>query len=261
MTRYSKLILVLLAACAVSTASFVAVAPGNAWRSVPITTGAGGRQGATVKQENTSRFYMSARANTNAFSGKKPSLAAGRPLVRKKILPKPVVLTHERDFFRQEARLNSMESYILVSTLTASMSFGCLVGFTPHATGPRTAKLLYKAICLAIQVVSGFSTIFGLYATIIFSLTILYGKSALGVERDREYDKFLRRTVRARVHGAQCFSHSLALFALEAMLVLVERTFLNPVCSIIMGCAAAIPLVYLYRDWNLLFENKDLIYE
>lgn len=175
--------------------------------------------------------------------------------------PRPVILSHERDFFRQEARLNSMDSYVLVSTLTASMSFGCLVGFNPHSTGPRTAQLFYRSLCLAIQAVSGLSAIFGLYATIIFSLTILYGKSALGAERDREYDKFLRRTVRARVNGARCFSYSLALFALNAVLVLVERTYLHPVCSVTVGCAAAAVIFYLYQDWKLLFESKAVIYK
>lgn len=42
-----------------------------------------------------------------------------------------VYLKHERDFFRQSARLEAMDSYVLVSTLTASMSFGALLGFQP----------------------------------------------------------------------------------------------------------------------------------
>lgn len=94
-----------------------------------------------------------------------------------------VYLKHERDFFRQAARLESMESYTLVSTLTASMSFGALLGFSPAVeaamTGTLTAKLLaYRALCSLIPVIAGMSAIFGLYATIMFSLTILYGKSA-----------------------------------------------------------------------------------
>lgn len=184
------------------------------------------------------------------------STTAARTSSIKKRSPRAVFLTHERDFFRQEARLNSMDSYVLVSTLTASMSFGCLVGFSPY---PHT-HLIYRSLCLAIQAVSGLSAIFGLYATIIFSLTILYGKSALGAERDREYDMFLRRTVRARVHGARCFSFSLALFALEALLVLMERTSHHAICSATVGIPGAITLYYLYRDWKLLFQSKEIIY-
>jgi hypothetical protein len=103
---------------------------------------------------------------------------------------RPVALKHERDFFRQAARLESMDSYLLVSTLTASMSFGALLGFQPlvdvvttTTTTVATQSSLalrmwgYQAVCSIIPVIAGFSALFGLYATIIFSLTVLYGKS------------------------------------------------------------------------------------
>jgi hypothetical protein len=104
---------------------------------------------------------------------------------------RPVTLTHERDFFRQAARLESMDSYLLVSTLTASMSFGALLGFQPSVQTATTAmsamrSLGYGFICSAIPVIAGFSALFGLYATIIFSLTVLYGKSKCAVMWDTE---------------------------------------------------------------------------
>lgn len=103
-------------------------------------------------------------------------LIQGRRRVR------PVSLQHERDFFRQAARLESMDSYLLVSTLTASMSFGALLGFCPIIANAQVAamsalrRFWYQAFCSAIPVVAGFSAMFGLYATVMFSLTILYGK-------------------------------------------------------------------------------------
>ena len=207
------------------------------------------------------RYSSLAAAKASGGSSSKTAPARGVTTgLSKKRKPRPVVLTHERDFFRQDARLSSMDSYVLVSTLTSSMSFGCLVGFI-ETTIPKSVRVYYRLLSLAIQVVSGFSALFGLYATIIFSLTILYGKASLGAERDREYDRFLRRTARARVHGTRCFSLSLASFALLAVLVLVERTFLYPLCSAVVGVIASITLYYLHRDWRLLFESKELIYE
>lgn len=177
----------------------------------------------------------------------------------KKKRPRPVVLSHERDFFRQDARLDSMSAYVLVSTLTASMSFGCLVSFIP--IHPTYNHIFYRALCLAIQLMSGMSSLFGIYATIVFSLTILYCRSALGAERDREFDIFLRRTTRARVDGARCFSWSLGTFSAQTWLVLVERTSQNLYCSIVAGAVAAVTFFYLYRDWKLLFESKEIIYD
>jgi hypothetical protein len=154
------------------------------------------------------------------------------PTSNGKPIAKSVYLVHERDFFRQSTRLASMDNYVLVSTLTASMSFGALLGFTPSAASKALVHiqspsvwLLYKSVTLAIQVISGLSTMCGLYATIIFSLTILYGKSALGAERDIEYDVFLRKTTRARQNGFRAFTLSLGLFCLDALLLLVERVF------------------------------------
>lgn len=172
----------------------------------------------------------------------------------------------ERDFRRQIARLESMDSYVLVSTLTSSMSFGALLGFNPssaskafcHIQGP-TFKFIYHSLCHAIQVVSGLSAIFGLYATIIFSLTILYGKSALGAERDIQYDDFLKSTARARVNGFRCFSFSLGFFSLLTILVLVERVSLR-LRSIPALCCASYILFKLYSDWRQLFKSAGSIY-
>jgi len=201
----------------------------------------------TAKSQRLARPVTATKLQSTSSKTGQGGISSKKPRQR------PVFLTHERDFFRQEARLNSMDSYVLVSTLTASMSFGCLIGFSPHldsTTGTAaavaaaarhipwitsgctaSARFVYQTLCLAIQVVSGLSALCGLYATIIFSLTILYGKSALGAERDREYDRFLRRTVRARVHGTRCFSGSLALFAVEALLVNGENASTLPLES------------------------------
>lgn len=173
-------------------------------------------------------------------------------------------LTHERDFYRQMARIESLDAYVLVSTLTASMSFGALLGFTPtRTTGLLHAgsAILYRTTCSAIQVAAGFSTIFGLYATIIFSLTILYGKSALGTERDPEFDLFMRKTGSVRLHGFRCFSLSLGFFALEAVLVLLEKISYFPVVfAIPVGCTAVTTMYYLYKDWKVLFKSARILY-
>ena len=171
-----------------------------------------------------------------------------------KVLRPDFFLIHERDFGRQLARLGSLESYVLVSTLTASMSFGALCGFSPIIKIGKDASLLYRALCIAIQVVSGFSTLFGLYSTIIFSLTILYGKSALGTERDPEYDLFMRTTGRARLNGFRCFSLSLALFAVEAVLVLLERVCTHKLLLLPVSFVSSVTMFLLWKDWSHLYR-------
>mmetsp|Transcript_29852 Transcript_29852/g.45238 ORF Transcript_29852/g.45238 Transcript_29852/m.45238 type:complete len:251 (-) Transcript_29852:170-922(-) len=181
---------------------------------------------------------------------------------------KSSLLTHERDFFRQVTRLESMDSYVLVSTLTASMSFGALLGFTPTVPSSRRAvfwsakaNFLYTTLCLAIQVTAGLSSLYGLYATIIFSLTILISKSALGTERDVEYDRFLQKTSKVRVNGYRSFEISMLLFALEAVMVLVERTTttFRAICTLPVFIASGYILFKLCRDLITINDASETI--
>ena len=149
------------------------------------------------------------------------------------------------------------------------MSFGCLCGFAPTKVAAEIAiawqRLGYQALCQAITIVSGLVTVYGLYSTIIFSLTLLYSKSALGAERDRAYNIFLRRSIRCRVRAARCFSWSMALFVAEAVLVLMERLCFQPkalswtILPVAVSC-----LFTLYRltsDWWLLHDSTEVIYK
>jgi hypothetical protein len=218
----------------------------------------------------TTATFLSLRMNLSSRSSPTPATPRAAPTTTspgttKSKRPKPVFLTHERDFFRQMARLESMDSYVLVSTLTASMSFGCLLGFQPSAAATNAAKtvtmaLLHTGLCQTIQVVSGLSALCGLYSTLIFSLTILYSKSALGAERDREYDKFIKRTVKARVRGFRSFTLSMGLFAMDALLVIAERTSFRWAAGP-AACAASAILYFLYTDWKLLYQSAEIIYK
>jgi hypothetical protein len=75
---------------------------------------------------------------------------------------------------RQLIRLEGLEPYVLVSVLTATASYSTITSENFVVDGVidwTGAGLLASALG---------STLCGLYSTIIFSLSILYGKTALG---------------------------------------------------------------------------------
>ena len=75
---------------------------------------------------------------------------------------------------RQLIRLEGLEPYVLVSVLTATASYSTITSEDFIVDGVidwTGAGLLASALG---------STLCGLYSTIIFSLSILYGKTALG---------------------------------------------------------------------------------
>jgi hypothetical protein len=90
-------------------------------------------------------------------------------------------------------------------------------------------------------------------------LTILYGKSALGTERDPEYDLFMRKTGRVRLNGFRSFSLSLTLFALEVVLVLLERVSTNKFLLLPVTLVATVTMFFLWKDWSHLYRSAGRI--
>ena len=171
---------------------------------------------------------------------------------------KPKVLVHERDFFRQSIRIAAWDQYVLVSILCTSISYGALDGFTLNAD--HEGVFFYEVILKnTIQFIAGLAVLSGLYSTMVFAICILYGKSALGLERDIQYDAFLNETGEIRVMAFRAFSSALAFFAILVVLVLSEDLplIMNfPLGSIMVGA-----LYIGFRDWKKLVDAAADIFD
>ena len=146
---------------------------------------------------------------------------------------------------------------MLVSILCTSISYNALNGYqlNPAHEGIFLYDVVLETI---IQCVAGFACLSGIYATMVFSLSILYGKTALGNERDPQYDSFLDNTLEVRITAFRAFSMSLGLFAVLVVLVLAEHlptAMLPPVGTATVGC-----LYVGYRDWKKLVDEATPIY-
>jgi hypothetical protein len=95
---------------------------------------------------------------------------------------RPKTLIHERDFFRQATRVQAWDEYVLVSILCTSISYGALQTFqlNPDHEGIFFYETILKVM---IQIVAGFSVLSGLYSTMVFALSILYGRTACKCKR------------------------------------------------------------------------------
>jgi hypothetical protein len=104
-------------------------------------------------------------------------------------------LHDQLDLSREQIRLESFEGYILVSVLTATSSFGTL----EQLPAPEEAGM--EAWHATIQAVSCASALLGMYSCVIFTLIQLYGKTAIGMNRDAMHDYFLNQTGNIRIRG------------------------------------------------------------
>lgn len=133
---------------------------------------------------------------------------------------------------REAFRLDGFEPYIFVSVLTAGAAFEGIRDIDDIDIGANSWDELF-------QLISSFSlstpseillsqpdawyvfgivfsalgvTITGMYATVTFALVMLYGKTALGMQRDNEYKVFMTNTSSNRFTAFIAFGLSLFLF-------------------------------------------------
>jgi len=122
------------------------------------------------------------------------------------------------DLDREITRLESFEAYVLVSVLTASASFAVL-----HDMELNSDTVLNGCYSMFLVCVYGISAIAGLHATVVFSLCLLYGKTALGMNKDSAYQSFIANVASQRMRAFQTLKASLSLFGLQIVLAMIHK--------------------------------------
>jgi hypothetical protein len=170
---------------------------------------------------------------------------------------RPKELNHERDFFRVSTRVQAWDEYVIVGILCTSI---CYTSLSSRAIHPdHVGDFFYETILrTAIQLTAGAAVLFGIYSTMVFSISILYGKTALGLEQDPQFDNFLDNTVEIRKRAFQSFSFSLGLFALMVVLNLMEILPRSVQVPVIVGMSMF--LYVFYRDWKVLTTAAEEVF-
>lgn len=171
---------------------------------------------------------------------------------------RPKELNHERDFFRVSTRVQAWDEYVIVSILCTSI---CYSSLTSSAINPdHVGNFFYETVLrTAIQLSAGAAVLFGIYSTMVFSISILYGKTALGLEQDPQFDSFLDNTVEIRKRAFLSFSYSLGLFALMVVLNLAE---ILPLTVQIPALVVVVGFLYIfYRDWEVLTAAAEDVFD
>jgi len=160
------------------------------------------------------------RGSISGFFARSLAAESGDSETLRKLLQEEIeLLQGDQDLDRDRIRLESFETYVLVSVMTASASFASFqASDLDSVTGFIPLFMCYvKMTCSAV------SAMLGLYATIVFSLCVLYGKTALGMKKDEMFEHFVKSTGKQRIRGFQAFSLSLQCFAAEVALTVIGR--------------------------------------
>ena len=171
---------------------------------------------------------------------------------------------------RQEMRLEGFEPYILVSVLTAEGSFG-MISEMNNVEWEDIGEVLQQGdgalwdailgldwLSVATLFSAAFSTIAGIYATTIFSLSMLYGKTALGLGRDSEYFAFMDATGLQRYKAFQAFSLALLSFCTSVLLLVALRA--PPIFRMPLAIGSIAILFLGYQEYQGVVEAARPIF-
>eukprot|EP00531_Pseudo-nitzschia_arenysensis_P005354 CAMPEP_0116123438 /NCGR_PEP_ID=MMETSP0329-20121206/4752_1 /TAXON_ID=697910 /ORGANISM="Pseudo-nitzschia arenysensis, Strain B593" /LENGTH=276 /DNA_ID=CAMNT_0003617361 /DNA_START=211 /DNA_END=1041 /DNA_ORIENTATION=+ len=118
---------------------------------------------------------------------------------------------------RQILRMEGLDPYVLVSVLTSTTSYNTICGTQVFQNG-------HLDVISALLLASGtLSAVFGVYATTVFSMCVLYGKTALGLDKEDLYYRFMEATRENRIRGYKAFSLSLLLFLVDIFLIAIDQ--------------------------------------
>ena len=164
---------------------------------------------------------------------------------------------------RQSFRLAGFDPYILVSVLTAGESFDVVSNYHPGwanmagktSLSQLTTEDVYTQVLLCIGAAS---TLLGSYAAVTFALTVLYGKTAIGLDKDEAYYAYLDTTGLQRFRAFKAFTASLGLFCVIVFLELVEKT-----PSVLRLPVALICMAFLYfgrSEYKFIIDSAGPIF-
>jgi hypothetical protein len=152
---------------------------------------------------------------------------------------------------RAALRLDGFEVYVLVSVITSTSSYGFIV-----ESGQQHANSVLDVAVLSISTIS---TLLGMYSALIFSLSVLYGKTALGMNQDDKYFDFLDATSDQRVRAFQAFCASLLTFCLQVVLV-VTREIPQSSLQLIATLVGVAAIAWGYQEVKRVFDAATPIF-
>ena len=131
---------------------------------------------------------------------------------------------------RKQVRLDGLEVYAVVSAVTAGTMVAVFDSYHPGDITEllhqgRFLEVLTSVIFLGTGTVG---IVCGLHCIFIFSLVTMYGRTALGMDRDDALEDFFGATGLQRYHGFQTFMGSLYSLMIQLIIVIASKVSTNP---------------------------------
>ena len=159
-------------------------------------------------------------------------------------------------------RLDGIEVYAIVSALTCATAINCFDNYnrTPLAVIIRE-RAVFTLLAEMFYYLSGaLGMMTGLHATVIFSLVTMYGRTALGIDRDDAFNEFFANTGPARFNGFWSFKLSLYCFMTQLSFLIGQKFFFEPLRPLVLLVTGYLSYTNLYCDAEDVLRAAGVIY-
>jgi len=159
-------------------------------------------------------------------------------------------------------RLDGIEVYAIVSALTCATSISCFDNYNPT---PLSVILKERAIFTVLAELFYYATgavgmMTGLHATLIFSLVTMYGRTAVGIDRDDAFNSFFANTGPQRFNGFRSFKISLYCFMTQLTFLIGQKFFFEPLRPLVLLLTAYMAYTNIYIDSEQVLSAASVIY-
>jgi len=163
---------------------------------------------------------------------------------------------------RATVRLDGIEVYAIVSALTCATSISCFDNFEPT---PMDAILNERAIFTLLSELFYYASgalgmMSGLHATLIFSLVTMYGRTALGINRDDAFNEFFGNTGAARFNGFMSFKLSLYCFMTQLCFLIGKKFVFTPLRPLVLAGTLYLAYKKVYVESEAVLAAAGVIY-
>ena len=165
---------------------------------------------------------------------------------------------------RKQTRLDGLKVYAVVSAGTAGTLVAVFDSYHPGDILDLFASGRWLELCLSLlfSLAGAFGIVCGLHCVFVFSLisTSMYGRTALGMERDDALEIFFSGTGLQRYHGFKAFVASLYSLGTCLLVVIASKISSNPTIHLLALMVSAKLMHYVYRDTQDIMSKATVIF-
>lgn len=168
----------------------------------------------------------------------------------------------ELDFDRKQVRLDGLEVYAVVSAITAGTIVDVFDGYDPGDVVDFFWQGRYTEMLMSITFIGCgiVGIVCGLHCIFVFSLVTMYGRTAMGMERDDALEIFFRNTGLQRFHGFKTFVYSLYALMLQLVIIIASKVSSRPWLHFLVVAVTVSMMYHVHVDTQTVMDKAGVIF-